>query len=76
VGPLVTLPHILLVIAGAFLIGVRAYAETHPKSIGADADSQQLMRLAKYASVALVLVMVLVVVGLDLGMVHTARAVQ
>lgn len=75
-GPLVTLPHILLVLAGAFLIGVRAYADTHPQSAASDEDSQQLLRLARYASAGLVLLMVLVVAGLDLGIARTAKAVQ
>jgi len=74
--PLVTLPHILLVLAGAFLVGVRAYADVHPGAAQGDTDSAQLLRLAKFASVGLVLVMVLIVIGFDLGTFRVAKVIQ
>jgi hypothetical protein len=75
--PLVTIPHILLVIAAAFLIGVRAYGETQPKGgAAADQDSAQLLRFARVASVGLVLLTLAVVIGLDLGFVHVAKVIQ
>ena len=74
---LVTLPHILLVLAAAFLVGVRAYGETQPKGAApADQDSAQPLRFAKFASVGLVLLTLAVVIGLDLGLFHTAKAIQ
>lgn len=74
--PLVTLPHILLVLAGAFLVGVRAYGDTHPRAAEGDGDSAQLMRFAKFASVGLVLVVILVIVGLDFSTFRAAKVVQ
>jgi hypothetical protein len=74
--PLVTLPHILLVLAGAFLVGVRAYAETHPRSAETDENTAQLLKLAKVASAGFVLLMLAVVVGLDLGTFRVAKVIQ
>jgi quinol-cytochrome oxidoreductase complex cytochrome b subunit len=77
VSPLVTLPHIALVIAAAFLIGVRAYGETQPKgAVEADEDKVQLLRFAKVASVGLVLLTLAVVIGLDLGFARVAKVLQ
>jgi len=73
---LVTLPHILLVLAGAFLIGVRAYGDAHPQAAEGDGDSAQLFKLAKFASVGVVLIMILVIIGLDFGMFRTAKVIQ
>jgi hypothetical protein len=74
--PLLTVPHFLLALAGVSLAGVGAYAETHPQSPGADEDSRQLLRVAKYIPVGLVVMITLIIVGLELGTFHLAKAVK
>jgi hypothetical protein len=76
VTPLVLALHVLLVVAAAFLIGVRAFRETHPKSASEDADSSQLHRLASSVSVGLVLILLGVLVVIDFGFFRVAKVIQ
>ena len=64
--------HIALVIAAAFLVGVRAYREIHPQAIESD-DSKQLHKLARSASIGLVALLVAALVALDLSLIGVAR---
>jgi hypothetical protein len=75
VSPAFVLVHLALVVGAAFLIGVRAFGDVHPAAT-ADEDTAQLHRLAKSVSIGLVVMMVLVVVGLDLGLFRIASAIQ
>ena len=68
--------HLALIVAAAFLIGVRAFRETQPKDAAGDADGAQLHRLAKFAGVGIVLLMIAVIIGLDLGFFRVAKVMQ
>jgi hypothetical protein len=66
--------HILLVLAGAFLLGARIHGETQPRSD--DADARQLRRITTYASIGMFVLLVALVVGLDLMVFHVAGAMK
>ena len=68
--------HILLLLAAAFLVGLRIFRETRPKGAVEDEQAVQLQRFAKAASIGLVMVLIAVIVGFNLGMFHTARVFQ
>ena len=68
--------HLVLIVAAAFLVGVRAFRETQPGGTAEDEDSAQLHRFAKFAGIGLVLLMIAVIFGLDLGFVHMERVIQ
>ena len=68
--------HILLLLGAAFLVGLRIYAETRPKDAVEDEQAIQLQRFAKAASIGLVVLLIAVIVGLNLGTFHTAKAIQ
>ena len=72
-NPLVTLPHVLFVLTGAFLVGLRAYRATQPARTTGDEDSRQLFRFAAAASFGLFLLMLAVVAALDLRLFHMTR---
>ena len=72
-SPLVTLPRILLVLAGAFLVGLRAYRATQPARTTGDEGSRQLFRFASAASFGLFLLMLALVAALDLRLFHMTR---
>lgn len=69
----VTLPHFLLVLVGAFLVGVRAYASTRPVRTEGDPDTRQLLRFASMASFGLFLLALILIAVLDFRMFHVAR---
>ena len=68
--------HVLLLLAAAFLVGLRIFRETRPKGAVEDEQTLQLQRFAKAASIGLVVLLVAVIVGLNLGTFHTAKVVQ
>ena len=70
---LITLPHFLLVLIGAFLVGVRAYRSTLPAQKEGDPDTRQLFRFASMASFGLFLLALAVIAALDFRLVHMAR---
>ena len=72
-SPLITLPRVLLVLTGAFLVGIRAYRATQPARTTGDKDSRQLFRIASAASFGLFLLMLAVVAALDLRLFHLTR---
>lgn len=71
-GPVLIALHLLLLAAGACLVGVRLYRETHPGIAGGRPDSLQSRRVATVATIALFLLMVLLIVQADLGMFRVA----
>ena len=68
--------HLALIVAAAFLIGVRAFRETQPKDAAGDEDRAQLHRLAKFAGVGIVLLMITMIIGLDLGFFRVEKVMQ
>jgi hypothetical protein len=68
--------HILLLLAAAFLVGLRIYRETRPKDAVEDEQTQQLNRLAKAASIGFVVILVTVIVGMNLRMFHAVKVIQ
>jgi hypothetical protein len=67
--------HILLLLAAAFLVGLRVFRETQPKGAD-DEQTLQLQRFAKVASIGLVVLLIAVIVGYNLNTFHTAKAIQ
>ena len=65
--------HVLLVLVGAFLLGLRIHGETQPRSD--DADAEQLRRITTYASIGMFVLLVALVIGLDLTVFRVAGAV-
>ena len=74
-APLIGL-HVLLLVAGAFLVGMRVFRETHPRVGSGDEDSIQARRVATAASIVLFLLMVLLIVQADLGIFSVAKAIR
>ena len=68
--------HVLLLVAGAFLVGLRLFRETHPRVGRGGDDSVQARRVATAATIALFLIIVLLIAQADLGMFHTARMMR
>jgi hypothetical protein len=68
--------HILLLLTAAVLVGLRIFRETRPKGAVEDEQAAQLQRLAKAASIGLVMLLIAVIVGFNVGMFHTAKAFQ
>jgi hypothetical protein len=75
-GAAFPLLHVLLVAAAAFLIGARLFRETQPKAAAEDEDVRQLQRFASIAAIGIVILMLAVLVGLDLGVFRVARIIQ
>ena len=75
-SPAVAAIHILLVLAGAFLLGTRIYGETQPRGAADDADARQLRRIKTYASIVMFVLLVALVVGLDLTVFRVAGVVK
>jgi hypothetical protein len=75
-SPPFTFLHLLLVIAGGFLLGLRVFRETQPKGVEETDDVRQLQRFATVAGVGLFLLIAALILGLDLGFFHTAKAIQ
>ena len=73
---LVTLPHFLLVLVGAFLVGVRQYRSTLPAQHTGDEDSRQLFRFASIASFGLFLLALALIAGLWLALFHGVKVIQ
>ena len=68
--------HILLLLAAAFLVGLRIFRETQPKGAAEDEQTLQLQRFAKAASIGLVVLLIAVIVGFNFGMFDTAKVIQ
>jgi len=68
--------HILLLLAAAFLVGLRIFRETQPKGAVEDEQTLQLQRFANAASIGLVGLLIAVIVGFNLGMFDTAKVIQ
>jgi len=75
-GTSLSFVHILLLLAAAFLVGLRIYRETQPKGVVEDEQTQQISRFAKVTSVALVALLIAVIVGLNLRMFHVVKVMQ
>ena len=65
--------HLLLLVGGALLIGMRVYGATHARP---DADALQLQRLAKAASVGMFLLLLALLVAADFGLIRIAGMMQ
>ena len=68
--------HILLLLAAALLVGLRIFRETQPKGAVEDEQTLQFQRFAKAASIGLVVLLIAVIVGFNLGMFDTAKVIQ
>ena len=68
--------HLLLIVGGAFLVGMRVFRATQPHGAAPDEDSLQLQRLATAASWGLFLLLLALVVAADLGMVRVAGMIR
>jgi hypothetical protein len=75
-GTSLSFVHILLLLAAAFLVGLRIFRETQPKGRVEDEQAQQLSRFAKAASIALAVLVIAVIVGLNLRMFHAVKVMQ
>lgn len=75
-GTSLSFVHIVLLLAAAFLVGLRIYRETRPKDVVEDEQAQQLNRFARAASIGLVVLLIAVIVGLNLRMFHAAKVIQ
>jgi hypothetical protein len=73
VSSVASLPHLLLLLIGAFLVGLRAYRATQPARTTGDVGSRQLFRFVSAASFGLFLLMLAVVAALDLRLFHMTR---
>ena len=72
---LVTIPHFLLVLLGAFVVGVRAYWSTMPAQEVGDADQRQFVRLVSIVSFALFVLGLIVIALLHLELFRATKAV-
>ena len=75
-GGAIVFLHLLVVVAAAFLLGVRAYGETHPNAAQGDEDSLQLRSLGRSASTVFLLVMLAAITAIDFGFVDLAKVVR